>query len=389
MRFTRLNVFLIPVALTIVLVTLGSAQTLGPQEVNMPQELTRNGADFWASGGAGVALQGLSASPLINPAGMSYAVPTLYAEGTERFSTQLEGWVTYDGFAIAPSFAVAGVSTGNFNFALGYANTLDTRYSYNLVVTDEQGLQIGQPTSGSSTAATRSVFGSASLAVGDRWSLGITIGEHYLHFLQEVGISSTEGHGYGAILVGGVDFIASDAVSLGASVHYESPTSFIAATTPPPDTLIVPAGPRSSTYYNVNPFHFTADYPLTFDLGLAWRVSPVLSLMSRVELENWKYAGTSNGDVVHLFLGAKYALLPTVDLHAGVFTMDAPPDNIANENFTSLGIGWKILPRLTARGAFLDSHLLSGVHFWDSNYQYSGFRQSSVSVGITYALAEK
>jgi long-subunit fatty acid transport protein len=352
-----------------------------------PEAFTRIGSDVWAAGGTGVSRWGMPGAPLSNPAGLDYPSLGFYLEGTQRFTTKWLADIDYDGQLIAPLFGSVGFPAGNFNLAFGYANVFDVRYSESVNVTTPNYPEgTGQTYDFGRSIKTHVFFGSASYPVGEELSAGLTVGIHYVHHHEDVFDLSANGGGIGLLLVGGALFRASDRVSIGGAIHYESPTTFtetysVASLTPVSDTT------RRITYV-VESDDFTARFPWSVDLGMAWAATGSLSFMVGGEYQHWSNISESYKNLVQLHLGTEFAVSDQVRLAAGFFTQDAPEDIPGNplvENFLTFGFRWKVSPAVNVSASVLDSHLLSSSPspsiFGSTDER---FRQSSVSIGISY-----
>ncbi len=355
-----------------------------------PEAFTRIGAEAWAAGGTGVSLWGMPGAPLSNPAGLEYPSLGIYLEGAQRFDTKWVSGIDYDGQLIAPLFASIGFPAGAVSLAVGYANVFDLSYSTSIpeaTIAMPEGT--GRTFDFGSTVKTHVIYGSLSYPVDGQTAVGLTMGIHSVHAHSYTFDLSADGGGIGFLLVAGTLMRFSDRISMGAALHYESSSTFSESYSGP---RLTPLSYTEQWYANLVPetYDFTARFPWSFDLGFAWSATRSLSFMAGGEYQNWSHVSDGWNNLVQLHLGTEFAVSDQVRLGAGFFTQDSPNDSPRNplvENFLTFGIRWAVYPAVNLSASVLDSHLVSSS---PSPATFLGspddrFRQSSVSIGISYS----
>jgi hypothetical protein len=357
--------------------------------IAFPEASSRFGSTFWASGGAGVAGLGLPGAPFANPAALNYPNVEIYVEAAQRFNTTWIAGIDYNGQTIVPAYGSVGFSTGRASLAFGYANLFDQDYSTQLLITTPAFPEgTGQTAGFGSSSRTHAIFGSVGYPVDEQLSVGLTGGLHYIHVRNYILNTSADGGAIGFLLVGGGLFRLSEHLTIGGTIHYESPATFSqlysTAQAMTPDTS------RGGLYQIQESFDFSARYPWTFNLGAAWSVSPSVDILVSGEYEHWSHLVEGYSNLVQFHLGTQIELSEAVSVQAGFFTQAAPQDleeNPLSENFLTAGFRWNVSRAVAVSANAIDSHLSSTspvVPF--SNSPDARFRQAAVSLGVTYTF---
>src|SRR6266850_7249609 len=201
-----------------------STRSGNTSELSSPPAIGRVGNQFWSSGGAGVAEDGLVSAPFSNPASANPTTLTLSFEAGVRSSADFPYGINYDGQWLLPSYVSLAIPGRDWSFSLGYANfyNLDLSIPGIPVTTVNFPDGTGQMDDFERSVLAHTFFGSARYEAAPALSVGLTMGINVVRSTESLLGVTAKGDGYGLLAVIGVLFKPNSNVNLGSAITFAS-----------------------------------------------------------------------------------------------------------------------------------------------------------------------
>ena len=347
---------------------------------------TRIGVDDLASGGASVAERGLSSAMFTNPAGMQFTRLVAYAEAGLYATSKWQIGFDYNGQFVVPALVALGMPVGDVSVALSYVRQYSNRLRTGPmeITTPAFPEGTGEVFGYERWVEMHSLCGSASVALNDQVSVGLTVGGNYFTHSDELAAITTTGKDFGLVVVGGVNVLAEENVSIAGSVGFNSTLSYVpetnlqSTTIGPIDTTLITTTALESPSVEVR-------FPPVVEIGASWQVVEWLKLLGSLEFQNWTTAldNARNRWQVHAGAVLGNELFATIRL--GYFTLSDPRtfgEDAFNQQFLTVGIHFRYEPVMFSV-AVMDSHLFTKDRESFSWPYTEPFYQTYVSSGLS------
>lgn len=378
-------------SLMLILASLGSARA-GERsgttvQLMSPSAFGRVGIEFWSSGGAGVAEEGLVSAPFSNPASGDPKTFTLSLEAGKRSRVKWLGGVDYDGQWIVPAYVSLAIPCMDWSASLGYANfyNLDLSITGIPVTTAAYPDGTGQTYDFERSVVAHTFFGSARYSPSRTLSIGLTMGVNILQFNERIFGLTTGGEGYGVVAIAGALVKVSPAISLGSKITI-APTvdltqQFI--------TQTVLSNPGGRTQLVAESYIYRAAFPWMAEAGIDWKLFDNAQLLASVEYQRWSAVTDYFQNRWQFHLGTAIEVSPGFTTRFGFFTQkdaSASPQPYGNENFLTTGIEYRASEHVSLSASDLDSHLFSTSDpIPGLGQSFQDFRQTHAAIGASYA----
>lgn len=349
--------------------------------------LTRIGADALGSGGASVAEKGLATAAFTNPANMHFDSFTAYAEFGKYTTSEWAVDFDYNGQFVAPTVLSVGLPLEGFSLGLSYLR----QYSNHMTVgpisitTPEFPDGTGESMTFENSVDLHSLCGSASVALNNMVSLGLTVGGNYFHWSQGLGTFSVLGTSKSFFGVGGITVALDENVSVAASARYNSSTTFTPEVNPPIQLL----DPRGRYGYTVEePSPVEVRFPPICEMGVSWQALPEFKLLASTEFQNWTTALPDAENRWQFHVGGVVDATEVLALRFGFFTLSNPTaynQDVLDQQFLTLGFQLK-LEQIRFSLAMMDSHLFKKSVPADSWTFTEPFYQTYFASGVSLAF---
>lgn len=359
--------------------------------INVLSQLGYNriGSDFWASGGAGIAEQGLRASAFANPALLSFNSLTLTAESAWRPKTDYLSGIEYDNTTLLPSYASVGFSVASISIETGYSRSYDERFFLGnvMITTEAQPDGTGQYATVENRSSIQTAFVSMSYTISEGISVGLTGGLDYIQYDGNLPYYSTHATGRRLQLTVGVVARPFETASFGLTAHIAASSNLDNSGEPPVRALTIDSS-RNVTVLLPTAL-YKAETPSSVEIGGAVNVLPWLTLLGSAEYQNWSAMGNYLDDIWQYHVGAATSPIPEATFRAGFFTQrssSTPLKEYFNEYFLTAGASWKVLESLTVSIAYMTSAPFTKKSI-SVPYFYFGesLQQSMLSGGVSFS----
>lgn len=358
-----------------------------------PTAFTRTGIQYWSSGGAAIAENGLATAALNNPATLAGDDLTLYVEAGKRTETNWPFDLRYDGQWIAPAYVALVIPENGWYLSIGYTNY----YSDDLatepfpVTNDNFPEGTGQFFQAERSSLVHDFFGSIQYRTSEQMSLGLTLGFNDVTMNDRITDVEASATGYGVLAIAGALYQPLPAVTIGATITLSSTVnvdagyfnnSLTVTPTHQQDSLVPVVGSREA-------FRFAAEFPWIVGTGVDWKYSSTLEFMLGLEYQHWSGILAGNSNPLQIHCGTAFAISPSFKVRFGFFTAFEPASTdqqYLNQNFLSLGFEYCSFEHVKIIAGIIDSHILSSSAVLPSfEGQSNTFRQTYLSCGISYS----
>jgi hypothetical protein len=380
---------LLPLILVMVSKPAGAQSTGSGYSIALmsPPAISRVGNQFWSSGGAGVAEDGLVSAPFSNPASSNPKTLTLSFETGIRSTADFSLGANYDGRLIVPSYASLSTPGQEWNMSLGYADIYDLDISIRgiSVTTEANPDGTGQTYDYERSVLAHAFFGSARFQASPIFSVGLTMGLNLVKSSEYFARMTAKGQGYGLVAVVGALFKPSSDLSLGSKVTFASTVRSEQQFT----SSVIRVQPRSGFYVIESSIYRTA-FPLTAEAGFDWKLSSSTRFPASVEFQRWSGVSAGYDNIWQFHLGTIISIVPAASIRVGFFTQEDPSSfsqRYMNENFLTMGFEISAGDHVALSASILDSHLFSSSDAVPTLESPSHqFRRMSASVGGSYSF---
>jgi long-subunit fatty acid transport protein len=354
---------------------------------------TRTGIQYWSSGGAAIAEEGLATAALTNPATLAGDEVSLYAEVGKRAETNWPYDFRYDGQWITPAYVALLIPENGWYLSAGYANYYsDDIFTEPIPVTTETMPEgTGEFFQAERTTLVHDFFGSIRYRPSELLSLGLTLGLNDVTINDKLFDVEADASGYGVLVVAGALYQPLPVVNIGATFTLSSTVNIDASyfgngqlvrPTNSGDSLIPPLGTAES-------YRFTAEFPWIAAAGVDWKYSSTIDFMLGLEYRHWSGISGSNRNPLQIHCGTALTVSPAFVVRFGFFTAIEPismNQHYLNQNFLSAGIEYLCFDHIKIVAGIIDSHFLSNSDVLPSFENLSNqFRQTYVSLGVSYS----
>jgi len=366
---TRCERLFISTVLVFTLVQLSSAR--GSRL--FPWAYTRIGMQAWASGGVGVAMEGIPASALSNPAALHAHSLSVSVEAGKRLPVDWQYSSKTDGQWIVPALVSVDIPGTEWNASAGYANF----YNFHLLLSTPETTPAnpegtGRTLDSESSTQVHTAFGAVRYLISPALSIGLTAGVNMARFSEDILGLSASGTGFGVLIIPGILFKPSPSVSLGLA-----------------GTLATTV--NTDIRFTSEDYTYSLPFPWMLDGGVSWQVSPVVDLLAGLTFQHWSSVSPGyearNEDRVQVHFGTAVALSSDFTGRLGFFTQSEPATSsqYLHENFLTGGIEYRADPHWTVTGSVLDSHLFSSGDGRQIFGERGKFRQTYIALGVRFS----
>jgi hypothetical protein len=352
------------------------------------------GTEFWASGGAGLAERGLSASAVNNPAGISLSGFTCTFEGMWKPKAEYIAEIAYNDVGSFPSYISLGIPVSSVMLEFGYCYTYSEKYDFGEIpVTTETSPEgTGQVYHPTMSTSTQSVFGSFCIHPFEAFSVGVTMGVDF--FKQDESIFNNSGTitGNGTHILCGIQYQLSEKIGLGGTFHFPSSTKLDLnmndGNRGALDPLTIDSTNRRRGLYTTAfalPA-YAAKTPFIAEMGLSILLSPGAKLFAAMEYQQWSDVSRTADDLWQFHAGMTVSLLPELSVQAGFFNRkrsNSPGSDYFDERFLTGGCTIHAGEHCSIHLSALSSGLLTKKQ---QLFDGQSLHQSALSLGLSYSL---
>ncbi len=316
------------------------------------------GTEFWASGGAGIAERGISATEFVNPSLLFFDRPTVTLETGWRPKTNYNG-IDYDATLSLPSYASVGVPFTRGAVEAGYLNSYDERYDFGRIpiTTSSQPDGTGQFVHPINTSIVHTVFAAASYTPPHWLTIGVAAGMDFVRY-DYASVSTVKATGTRMHLALGTLFSPMDRLNIGLSGHWFEDVGLEYSITPASAPV---TGNVASGNANVIPW-YGAETPTNYSIGASFLATQSISVLASVHYEGWDRMTGFLQDVWQYRFGVFASVSPTWTVRAGFFSLRSPSNSLKDlldEYFLTAGGSWSPTEDLKVSLAFMSSELFT------------------------------
>ncbi len=348
--------------------------------------MSKIGTTDWASGGSGVVEEGRLSAVYNNPANLALSSLAAAVEVTYRGQGEYAENVHYNGLFAAPALVAFGIPLERWTLALSYFNAATERIASGPipVTTSQYPDGTGQEFSLTEQVKAHVLAASCRYRLDDRLAFGLTLGGTYVEYRNDLFLEWLRGNGVGLLIVGGLHYTLSDAVSFGGAIRVASQVTpvkegwFTRATIPPLDSSQI--GLPTSVWLPA----VLARFPWTAEAGVEWKASGFARFFGTLEFQQWSGVSDNLKSRVQVHLGAAMKPADFLEARLGFFTQNDPYGGLRSQDFITAGITVNYAKASLTVGVmnsgFFHHPVPRGIYGPD----FPEFHESMASAGLTF-----